>query len=108
METSDRAQVRPGAKERVGVVTVPAEVTDAVMPGVASLPHGYGHARPGVGQRLAASRPGASLNDLTDPERLDELTGNAALSGVPIVVRRADERARERLQARLPALFPSR
>jgi anaerobic selenocysteine-containing dehydrogenase len=84
IRTGDRVEVR----SRVGAVTVPAEVTDAIMPGVASLPHGFGHARPGVGQRLAASKPGASLNDLTDPERLDELTGNAALSGVPITIRR--------------------
>jgi len=56
---------------------------------VVSLPHGFGHARPGVGQRLAASKPGASLNDLTDPDRLDELTGNAALSGLPVDVRAA-------------------
>jgi anaerobic selenocysteine-containing dehydrogenase len=81
--TGDRVEVR----SRVGSVTVPAEVTDAVMPGVVSLPHGFGHARPGAGQTLAASHPGASLNDLTDEERLDELTGNAALSGVPVEVR---------------------
>ncbi len=74
-------------RSAVGAVTVPAEITDTVMPGVVSLPHGFGHARPGVGQRLAASKPGASLNDLTDPDRLDELTGNAALSGVPVEVR---------------------
>jgi anaerobic selenocysteine-containing dehydrogenase len=76
-------------RSAVGALTVPAEITDTVMPGVVSLPHGFGHGRPGVGQRLAASKPGASLNDLTDPDRLDELTGNAALSGVPVDVRAA-------------------
>jgi anaerobic selenocysteine-containing dehydrogenase len=81
--SGDRVEVR----SRVGAVTVPAEVTDALMPGVVSLPHGFGHARPGVGQTLAASKPGASYNDLADEERLDELTGNAALSGVPVDVR---------------------
>jgi anaerobic selenocysteine-containing dehydrogenase len=75
-------------RSNVGAVTVPAEVTDALMPGVVSLPHGFGHARPGVGQSLAASKPGASFNDLSDPERLDELTGNAALNGVAVEVRR--------------------
>ncbi len=81
--TGDRVEVR----SRVGAVIVPAEVTDALMPGVASLPHGFGHARDGVRQTLAASKPGASVNDLTDEERLDELTGNAALNGVPVEVR---------------------
>lgn len=76
-------------RTRVGAVTVPAELTDALMPGVVSLPHGFGHARRGVRQSVAASKPGASLNDLTDPERLDELTGNAALTGIPVIVRLA-------------------
>ncbi|HWT05877.1 MAG TPA: molybdopterin dinucleotide binding domain-containing protein, partial [Xanthomonadales bacterium] len=76
-------------RSAVGAVTVPAELTDALMPGVVSLPHGFGHARAGVGQTLAAQKPGASLNDLTDPDRLDDLTGNAVLSGVPVEVRRA-------------------
>jgi len=76
-------------RSAVGAVTVPAEVTDALMPGVVSLPHGFGHARAGVGQTLAAKKPGASLNDLTDPDRLDDLTGNAVLSGVPVAVRLA-------------------
>ena len=83
--TGDRVEIRSA----VGAVTVPAELTDALMPGVVSLPHGFGHARAGVGQTLAAQKPGASLNDLTDPDRLDDLTGNAALSGVPVEVRRA-------------------
>jgi anaerobic selenocysteine-containing dehydrogenase len=73
----------------VGAITVPAEVTDALMPGVVSLPHGFGHARAGVRQALAAAKPGASFNDLSDPAQLDELTGNAVLNGIPVAVRRA-------------------
>ncbi|MDB5072935.1 MAG: dehydrogenase [Candidatus Eremiobacteraeota bacterium] len=73
-------------RSAVGAVTVPAEVTDALMPGVISLPHGFGHARAGVRMSVAAANPGASYNDLADPDRLDELTGNAALSGVPVEV----------------------
>jgi anaerobic selenocysteine-containing dehydrogenase len=80
----DRVTVRTN----VGAVTVPAEITDRLMPGVVSLPHGFGHARPGVRQSLAAEQPGASFNDLSDPERLDELTGNAAFSGIPVEVYR--------------------
>jgi anaerobic selenocysteine-containing dehydrogenase len=85
ISAGDSAEIRSA----VGTITVPAELTDALMPGVVSLPHGFGHARAGVGQTLAAQKPGASLTDLTDPNRLDDLTGNAALSGVPVEVRRA-------------------
>ena len=67
---------------------VPVEVSDEVMRGVVSLPHGFGHGRTGVRLRIAA-RPetaGASLNDLTDELLIDELSGNAAFSGVPVEV----------------------
>jgi hypothetical protein len=58
------------------------------MPGVVSLPHGFGHAREGVRLGVATARPGASINDVTDPERLDALTGNAAFSGLPVELAR--------------------
>ncbi|HWJ81307.1 MAG TPA: molybdopterin-dependent oxidoreductase [Nocardioides sp.] len=70
---------------RVGAVKVDVAATDDVMPGVVSLPHGYGHRRDGVRLGVAALVPGVSINDLTDPERLD-VSGNAALSGVPVTV----------------------
>ncbi len=69
---------------RVGEVRVEVSATDDMMRGVVSLPHGYGHAR-NPGMRLAAAVPGVSINDLTDPERLD-VSGNAVLSGVPVTV----------------------
>ena len=59
--------------------------TDDMMRGVVSLPHGYGHARPGTRMSRAATVAGVSINDLTDPERLD-VSGNAALTGVPVTV----------------------
>ena len=55
------------------------------MPGVVSLPHGYGHGTGGTGMRHAAEVPGVSINDLTDPELLD-VSGNAAFNGVPVTV----------------------
>ena len=70
---------------RVGSVQVEASVSDDVMPGVVSLPHGYGHARDGVLMSRSRSVPGVSINDLTDPDRLD-VSGNAALNGVPVRV----------------------
>ena len=60
--------------------------TDDVMPGVVSLPHGYGHARPGVRLRHATRLPGVSVNDLTDPAVVEGVSGNAVLNGVPVTV----------------------
>ncbi len=73
-------------RSRVGTVELPVELTASMMPGVASMPHGYGHHRPGIRLDVAAQHAGASINDLTDETRLDALTGNAALSGVPVWV----------------------
>jgi anaerobic selenocysteine-containing dehydrogenase len=70
---------------RVGSVTVEVAMADDMMPGVVSLPHGYGHQVDGTRLGTAAKVVGVSINDLTDPERL-ELSGNAALSGVPVTV----------------------
>ena len=71
---------------RTGRVRAPLEVSDEMKPGVVSLPHGWGHHRPGTRMATAAASPGASLNDLTDELRVDALSGNAALSGVPVTV----------------------
>ena len=73
-------------RSRVGAVELPVEITATLMPGVASMPHGYGHARPGTRLAVAHAHAGASINDLTDETRLDKLTGNAALSAVPVWV----------------------
>jgi len=70
---------------RVGKVEVEVAASDDMMPGVVSLPHGYGHAQPGVRMARAEAMPGVSINDLTDPERLD-VSGNAVLNGVPVTV----------------------
>ncbi len=70
---------------RVGKVEVDVLATDDVMPGVVSLPHGYGHQVGGTRMTNAEAVVGVSINDLTDPERLD-VSGNAALSGVPVTV----------------------
>ena len=81
----DGAQ-RVTVTSRVGSVDVPLEVTEAVMPGVVCLPHGWGHHRPGTRLAVAEQSPGASINDLTDELRVDAACGNAALSGVPVTV----------------------
>ena len=73
-------------RSRVGAVAVPLSLSDDVAVGVVSLPHGWGHGASGVALRVAQSRAGASINDLTDETRLDALSGNAGLSGVPVTV----------------------
>lgn len=72
---------------RVGEVEVPVEVSDAMLPGVVSLPHGWGHGRDGVRLGVASAHPGVSINDVTDEQCVDELTGTAALSGQRVRVR---------------------
>jgi anaerobic selenocysteine-containing dehydrogenase len=73
-------------RSRVGEIELPLEISDQVMPGVVSIPHGWGHSRPGIRLATARQHAGASLNDLSDEQLLDELTGNAAFSGVPVSV----------------------
>ena len=80
----DGATVRIAA--RVGSVDAELSVSDEMMPGVVSLPHGWGHGRAGTQLRVAAQHPGVSINDLTDDQAIDSLTGNAAFSGVTVTV----------------------
>ena len=81
---ADGATVR--ISSAVGSIEVPLAVSDEIRPGAVSVPHGFGHTRPGVGWRTAAAHPGASVNDITDPSVLDTLTGNAAFNAVPVSV----------------------
>ena len=69
-----------------GRVEVVAEITEDVMRGVVSMPHGFGHRRPGVKLAVAQGRGGASINDVTERGRIDPLSGNAALVGTPVIV----------------------
>jgi len=73
----------------IGTVELTTELTEDVMPGVISIPHGYGHGKKGVRLSIASERPGVSINDLTDPGIIDKLSGNAVLNGVPVEVSRA-------------------
>jgi anaerobic selenocysteine-containing dehydrogenase len=74
---------------RVGMIKVPVEVSDDMMPGTISIPHGWGHDLPGVSLSVAGAHAGVSINDLTDEKSLDPISGTAALSGVPVEVRAA-------------------
>jgi anaerobic selenocysteine-containing dehydrogenase len=81
---------RVTVSSRVGSVVVEVQAADDMMPGVVSLPHGYGHQVDGTRLRNASKVVGVSINDLTDPERLD-VSGNAALNGVPVHVEALSE-----------------
>ncbi|HEY7347724.1 MAG TPA: molybdopterin oxidoreductase family protein [Ktedonobacterales bacterium] len=70
-----------------GSVEVPVEITDSIMPGVISLPHGWGHNQPGSQLAIAAQNPGVNTNMLTSEQCTDALSGNAVLNGIPVTVR---------------------
>jgi anaerobic selenocysteine-containing dehydrogenase len=73
-------------RSRVGEIVLPLEITDEMMPGVVSIPHGWGHDRAGNHLAVAQQHAGASINDLTDHLAIDALCGTAAFSGTPVTV----------------------
>ncbi len=77
-----RARVR----SRVGELQAPVVVSDEIMPGVVSLPHGFGHDAPGARLRVAREHAGVNSNLLTDEARIDALSGNGVLNGIPVEV----------------------
>jgi len=89
-DDASRLGLADGARARVasraGAIEIPVEVTDGIMPGVASIPHGWGHDAPDLQMQIAAAHAGANSNRLTDELVLDPLSGNTVLNGIPIVV----------------------
>ena len=91
-------QIHPDDASRLGVtdlavvtgpggkLEVPVEITDAIRPGVVSLPHGWGHSAPGTRMSVAAGHPGVNVNSLFDDSLMDPLSGTAVLNGVPVEV----------------------
>jgi anaerobic selenocysteine-containing dehydrogenase len=69
---------------RVGAIRIPVSLSDEMMPGVISIPHGWGHQVDGVELSVASEHAGVNTNILTDDYFLDSLSGNAALNGVPV------------------------
>jgi anaerobic selenocysteine-containing dehydrogenase len=92
MHPTDAARLglADGARARVtsaaGSVEAPVQVTEVIMPGVVSLPHGWGHAQPGTRMAVAASHAGANANRLVDDTQVEPLSGNAIQNGVPVTV----------------------
>jgi anaerobic selenocysteine-containing dehydrogenase len=82
IEDGGRVQVR----SRVGELLAPVTLSDAMMPGVVSLPHGYGHDAPGAQLQFARKQAGVNSNLLTDEAQLDAVSGNAVLNGIPVEI----------------------
>jgi anaerobic selenocysteine-containing dehydrogenase len=74
-------------RSRTGQVSVPVEITDAIRPGVVSIPHGWGHDLDGVELSVARRYAGVNSNLLADEELIDAVSGNAVLNGIPVEVR---------------------
>ncbi|MBW2244192.1 MAG: molybdopterin-dependent oxidoreductase [Deltaproteobacteria bacterium] len=75
---------------RVGKIEAPLELSSDLMPGVVSLPHGWGHHGPGLRMAVAEAHPGVSCNDLVDDAVLEPVVGNAVFNGVPVRIEAAD------------------
>ena len=92
MHTDDADQARRGDRRPRhgdlggGHIEVPVEVTEAIMPGVVSMPHGWGHGKPGTRMSVANDSPGVNTNVLSPPTFIDEPSGNGALNGIPVTV----------------------
>lgn len=80
---------RVRVRSRTGSLEVEVQACEDMMPGVVSLPHGFGHGRTGVQLQVAQAQAGVSANDLTDEHLRDQVSGNAALNGVPVDVEAA-------------------
>jgi anaerobic selenocysteine-containing dehydrogenase len=87
-DDAERLGLRDGepadVSSRAGAIEVPVEVTEDIMPGVVSIPHGWGHDAPGVALRVAAAHAGANSNVLADEELVDPISGTAVLNGIPV------------------------
>ncbi len=82
VETGDSVTVT----SRTGRIAAPVEVTDDMMPGVVSLPHGWGHDAPDARLSIAREHAGVNSNLLADEELLDAVSGNAVLCGIPVTL----------------------
>lgn len=93
-DDADQRLLKPDSLVRVtsdkGSIALPLEVSDEMMTGVVSIPHGFGHNRKGTRWQIAEAHAGVSVNDLTDEDMLDGISGNTAFSGVAVAVSAID------------------
>jgi anaerobic selenocysteine-containing dehydrogenase len=84
LNIKDQSQVR--VLSRVGELTVEIQFSKDLMLGVVSLPHGWGHGKSGLKMKIAQQTPGQNINQLTDDQFIDSLTGNAGFNGLPVEI----------------------
>lgn len=72
-----------------GTISLPVNITEDVMPGVVSIPHGWGHGRKGVRLAVAQRHAGVSVNDVIGTQAVEMITGMAVLNGVPVEICKA-------------------
>jgi anaerobic selenocysteine-containing dehydrogenase len=92
---------------RAGAVTLPVEVTESIRPGVVSIPHGWGHDRPGARLEVAGRHAGVNSNLLADDDRFDPLSGTAVLNGIKVTVRPVGSGPETEVRSELPAGLPA-
>jgi anaerobic selenocysteine-containing dehydrogenase len=73
-------------RSRIGAVQIKAELTDEMMPGAISIPHGWGHHREGIQLDVAAAHAGVSINDIIDDELVDELCGVSVINATQVTI----------------------
>ena len=71
---------------RVGAITIPVEASDDLMPGVVSVPHGWGHDAPDAQLRVASGQAGINVNVLSDEQVVDLPSGTTVMNGIPVTV----------------------
>ncbi|MCF2530319.1 molybdopterin oxidoreductase family protein [Yinghuangia soli] len=69
-----------------GSIQVAVQITDEMMPGVVSMPHGWGHDEPGTRMATARAHAGVNSNVLAPGTFVDPVSGNAAVNGIPVTV----------------------
>jgi anaerobic selenocysteine-containing dehydrogenase len=77
-------------RSAAGSLVAPVEVTEDIMPGVVSIPHGWGHDADGVRMSVASAHPGVNSNLLADDSMVEPLSGNAVLNGIPVEIQASD------------------
>ena len=89
-DDAERLGLADGESARIssaaGSVEAPVETTEDIMPGVVSIPHGWGHDAKGVRMGVASSHAGVNSNVLADDSMIEPLSGNAVLNGIPVEV----------------------
>jgi anaerobic selenocysteine-containing dehydrogenase len=73
-------------RSEAGSIEVPVEVTDDIMRGVVSMPHGWGHDRPGTRNAVAREHAGVNTNILSPGSFVDQISNNAAVNGIPVTL----------------------